>query len=231
MLLVLIPEGEFLAGGEDKGERMRWAYGGKFSVRLPAYYLAAYPVTNAQYSQFTAETGKQKEWKAKAGPDHPAVNVTWNDAQAYCEWAGLRLPSELEWEKGARGTDGRDYPWGSEWDQTKCWNESNKGSEETCEVWKFEAGASPYGLYQMVGNVGEWCQDRYEEYAYSSYRRGTLFTPPGTGPGAEFCHYVVRGSGGSLDRHAAFQCAFRAGDCPGYSYSTRGFRCAKNPGV
>jgi len=96
-LLVLIPEGEFLAGGTGSDEG-----GGPFPVRLPAYYLALQPVTNAQYARFARETGKHADWKASAGPDHPAVNVSWEDAQAYCQWAGLRLPSELEWEKGAR---------------------------------------------------------------------------------------------------------------------------------
>ena len=106
------------AGGEsDEG-------GGTFRVHLPAYYLPLHAVTNAQYETFVRETGKLKDWKPaagpdKAGPDRPAANVNWDDARAYCQWAGLRLPTELEWEKGARGVDGREFPWGKEWDASK----------------------------------------------------------------------------------------------------------------
>jgi serine/threonine-protein kinase len=145
--LVLIPEGEFLAGEE------------KALIHLPAYYLARYPITNAQYRRFQWATKPSGIWldgRSECYPEGPVVNVSWFDAQAYCKWAGLRLPTELEWEKGARGTDGRRYPWGDEWAWGACFLEDEK---EPCHVWRYDAGLSPYGLYQMVGNIWELCED------------------------------------------------------------------------
>jgi serine/threonine-protein kinase len=192
--LVLIPEGVFLAGGSAKDD----GGGQPFPVRLPAYYLALYPVTNIQYAHFLSQIQPSKsdleEWirldsdcfVRKAGSryeangdknDHPVVQVSWYGANAYAKWAGLRLPSELEWEKGARGVDGRKYPWGNFWYKSKCRNGMPRGYERTCSVQSYSEGNSPWGLYQMSGNIWEWCEDWYDSDAYNRYRQGELSPP------------------------------------------------------
>lgn len=236
-LLLLVPGGPFLAGDE------------KFPVELPPYYLAIHPVTNAQYARFLSQRQPNdfelKNWISLHGDcfvrragdgfevygdyeayggkaDHPAVQVSWHGAEAYCNWAGLRLPTELEWEKGARGADGREYPWGNEWDANKCRNFRNSGNETTCGVWAHPEGCSPWGHYQMSGNVWEWCADCFEWDAYERYKAGEL-TQRSSGSSR-----VLRG--GSFSKFAPdyFRCADRSRSQPVQGDRDRGFRAARN---
>jgi len=137
-------------------------------IFLPRFYLARYPVTNAEYWEFVRDKNYSlpSHWNAKlvrlrekpfpARLDQcPVVNVTYRDAQNYCDWRGMRLPKALEWEKAARGTDGRIYPWGNEFSPEKC-NTAESILGRVVPVCEYPEGKSPFGLYNMCGNILEW---------------------------------------------------------------------------
>jgi serine/threonine-protein kinase len=196
--MVRIPAGEFLYGDNKK------------RLELPEYSLARTPVTNAQYKAFVEATGQRvpDHWEGgkipKGKEDHPVVLVSWEDAEAFCDWAGCRLPTEQEWEKGARGTDGREYPWGA-WELGRC-NSAEAGIEDTTPVGRYRKGASPYGLLDMAGNVWEWCADWYD---------------------AERKQKVLRG-GSWLNYSYFVRSANRSRNNPGNRNDNIGFRCVSS---
>jgi len=170
----------------------------------------------AQYRRFCRATSRTMppppEWKWQ--DTHPIVNVTWDDAAAYAAWAGAALPTEAQWEKAARGTDGRVYPWGDAWDPTKCVN----ATDSTHPVGSITAGASPYGALDMAGNVWEWCADWSDPAYYSS---APTHTPPGSATGSG---RVLRGGswlGGERDCRGAIRDFYS----PDGRYYDVGFRC------
>jgi len=169
--MVLVAGGPFTMGRDGSKAKNGPAH----TVELPAFMLDRFEVTNDNFTQFVTATGYQtyaethhgsRQWRDAATADkgnHPIVYVTWNDAAAYCAWAGKRLPNEAEWEKAARGNDGRIYPWGNEF-QVDMANVKERGIRGTSAVGSFPTGASPYGATDMVGNVREWVADYLQPY-------------------------------------------------------------------
>jgi len=162
-IMVLIPAGEFWMGSAKKR-----AESPKHKVYLKDFYIDKYEVTTSQYLKFCQETSRKPPYYLRQGipkgkENHPVQHITWEDADAYCKWAGKRLPSEAEWEKSARGTDGRLYPWGNFWDPSRS-NNRTSPYQNTTPVGSFPQGASPYGVMDMAGNVWEWTGDWYKSY-------------------------------------------------------------------
>ena len=240
--MILIPAGEFLMGsdpGVDKDAQDDEQP--QHTVYLPDYYIAKTPVTNAQYAAFVQATGhrvpnvdggwaKPYNWSGSTPPrgkeEHPVVLVSWHDAVGYCNWLAevtgkpYRLPSEAEWEKGARGSDGHIYPWDNRWDAKRC-NTSEGGKRGTTSVGAYPQGASPHGLLDMAGNVWEWCSTRVRDYSYQpDDEREDL-------EGGVF--RVLRGGSWNNSQSDA-RCAFRLGPGPDLLGFSVGFRVAASPG-
>jgi serine/threonine-protein kinase len=237
MELCLVPAGEFLVGSPE-GEGFDREHP-QHTVYLDAYYIGRSPVTQRQYARFVRDTGhrlphwssifaKKYNWdeSRKAPPhgkeNHPIVLVSWGDAVAYCEWAGLQLPTEAEWEKAARGIDGRSYPWGDQEPTERLCN-FNDNERGTTAVGRYSPqGDSPYGCADMAGNVDEWCADWYDEDYYSR-------SPPENPAGPDSGEYrVVRG--GSWGRSSwphGVHITRRVGYNPDKTSDIVGFRCAR----
>ncbi len=221
--MTLVPAGIFIMGGEDGPSDAR-------PVRRPhlsSYWIDTYEVTNRRYGQ-CVQSGvcvKPKDPKSFEDPqraEHPVTNLTWMQARTFCHWNGRRLPTEAEWEKAARGTDGRHYPWGSSFEAVKHRLKERTlkvGANGTEPVGSQPWTRSPYGVHDLVGNVWEWVKDWYAEDFYTS---APLLDPQGPLRGS---FRVLRGgdwSQGSLELRASY----RGWDEMTYWGPALGFRCA-----
>ncbi|MBI3450060.1 MAG: SUMF1/EgtB/PvdO family nonheme iron enzyme [Acidobacteria bacterium] len=254
--MVLVPAGEFLMGSGSSDGQAEADERPQHRVTLNAFYIDRYEVTNGQYATFLksarshtacdpnetrgkdhtpdAATWNNAEWN---GTRQPVVNVDWYDAAAYCGSVGKRLPTEAEWEKAARGTDGRIYPWGNDapgaFPQGNFADESAKrkhsdwtivsgyddGFAETAPVGSFPRGASPYGAEDMAGNVWEWVRDWYDAGYYAK-------SPSPMGPSGGTSRVLRGGSWSNVPRY--LRSAYRNSIDPAYRYFYIGFRCAQD---
>ncbi|MDE2125500.1 MAG: SUMF1/EgtB/PvdO family nonheme iron enzyme [Armatimonadetes bacterium] len=224
--MVWIPPGPFAMGDPDSFLDSNPPH----TINLSGFWMYANLVTVAQYEWFSWEMDRAMPPAPDFNPDwirtdHPIVRVTWDDASAYAEWAGCSLPTEAQWEKAARGTDGRLYPWGNTFDGSKLWCSRSKlyDAGGTCPVGRL--GVSPYGCTDMAGNVWQWCEDWYDmDYWKTGRARAldpvNLQVPPGKSPAR-----VVRGGAFGNSMPMYFRASYRNYG-PAFYYGNYGFRCA-----
>lgn len=233
--MVLIPAGSFPMGvpwGDRDGGRDEYP---RHEVQLDNYYIDKFELTNGRYLAFVKATGHRipqnpknptrNLWQAdtitEALVDRPVINVDWADAAAYCAWAGKRLPSEAEWEKAAKGTADRRFPWGNVEPTNKHLNFNQQwiGEKTLMPVGSYEAGKSPFGVYDMGGNVWEWVNDWYDPMYYE---KSPAKNPKGPESGTK---RVLRGSGWENETPTVRIFTRVEGDPANRNEST-GFRCA-----
>lgn len=231
--MVHVPAGWFLMGSDPKvdpdagpqEQPQRWIF-------LDSFQIDRYEVSNVDYLRYVLTTGAEwpPYWRQDPFPErvakHPVIGVSWLEADTYCRWAGKRLPTEAEWEKAARGNDGRLFPWG---DQAAGWLRSNiahagsgrlKRYPPLANVDRYDRGVSAYGVYQMAGNVSEWVADWFDpEY----YQDATHYNPEGPGVGQD---KVFRGGSWNEDPEVA-RSAGRGARVPDHRSYLIGFRCAR----
>ncbi len=220
-IMVLIPKGEFLMGSDDSDYDEKPAH----KVFIDDFYIDIYEVTNAQYKKFMDETGHESPgfWNNSSfnAPNQPVVGVSWNDAVEYCKWIGKRLPTEAEWEKAAKGgLVDKKYPWGNNitYDDANFFGTGGKDIwNQTAPVGSFAPNG--YGLYDVIGNVWEWCSDWYSE---SYYSESSSQNPKGPNNGY---YRVLRGGAWNLGLEYLYTTKRYSRDPNSRFYNDQGFRC------
>jgi formylglycine-generating enzyme required for sulfatase activity len=224
--MLWVPAGEFRRGTVDANGW--WNARPVAQVYVDGFWIYETEVTVKQYREFCEDTNRTMPhcpwgtWK----DDHPIVGMSWDDANAYAKWANASLPTEAQWEKAARGTDGRTYPWGSTFDTSRLWCSITQIMDAglTAPVGSFPSGKSPYGCLDMAGNAEEWCSDWYADYYYQT---SPLRNPTGPPTGTE--HTTRGGSWYRFESDGAggwFKSAMRRKFIGGQEV---GFRCVQNP--
>ncbi len=250
--VVQIPAGEFLMGSDSEQTNER----PQRLVYLDRYQIDRYEVTNVQYQRFIRATGRKppRYWAGSDYPpgqaDVPVVGVRWRDAEAYCAWVGKRLPTEAEWEKACRGADGRIYPWGDRWEPDRAnvglpfeearpglWDEAwsylqsdhtGSGKPSLRPVGTYPAGASPYGVMDMVGNASEWVWDWYNWSGYWDMpdRNPIGLEPPWNRGLRGSSWYLPYGKVSEVQERS--RCAARSSSHAADGDARAGFRCAQS---
>jgi eukaryotic-like serine/threonine-protein kinase len=215
---VYVPAGEFIMGSDDPAANLDERP--EHEVYLDAYWIYQTTVTNRQYRQCILDEVCSGSLGRYPEDNFPAVNVTWFDAQDYCEWAGGSLPTEAQWEKAARGTDGRLFPWGNEMPTCEFANYKNCYGSKEIPAGELSLGASPYGALQMVGNVWEWVWDWYDsEYYWASPEAN----PPG--PAVVEDEFRVQRGGSFESNPMDLYVTIRSRSGPGKADYRKSFRC------
>jgi formylglycine-generating enzyme required for sulfatase activity len=223
--MVLVPAGEFWMGAEDGLQDARPLH----RVYLSSYWFDKYEATNNRYRQCVEGGGctppkDRPTFEDRARAQHPVTNITWNQARSFCQWQGKRLPTEAEWEKAARGTDGRRYPWGNDGEVVKSRvrnGELKAGANGTESIGFQEATASPYAVFDLIGSVSEWVKDWYAE---DFYQASPARDPQGPPRGS---FRVLRG-GEWDEKPPDLRASYRGWDDVTYWGPTLGVRCAED---
>jgi serine/threonine-protein kinase len=227
MTMVFVPEGEFTMGSNNSGQSDERP---EHQVNLDAFWIDQTEVTNAMYEKCVSDGDCQEPNNTSSythssyygNPEFdnfPVIYVDWNQANAYCSWAGRRLPTEAEWEKAARGEDAFTHPWGNDLPNNNLLN-FNAAIGDTTEVGAYPNGASPYGALDMAGNVWEWVSSLYQSYPYDANDGRENLSDSGSRP-------LRGGAWNDVDNDVRSADRFRF--VPTNTVNNLGFRCARSP--